>query len=210
MKLRILALLLAVMLLLCACGSKTEITEDPASTQNATTTEPATEPKTEAEVGGTPSEAYRYSDIPEGYTLEQALADGCMAIDFRNDETSPKVWGIDYWETFLEVSGRGDKITLRVVYFNEKQTWFSDIYYSRDRYSIYTMDNYSEYQIGPYTYLTKIEGADIYSGEDVDCYILTDDAELGAKDVLSMMHICDLEAERDVAFVIVDFTTYFG
>ena len=52
--------------------------------------------------------------------------------------------------------------------------------------------------------------AHIYSGEDVDCYILTDDAELGAKDVLSMMHICDLEAERDVAFVIVDFTTYFG
>ncbi len=203
MKLRLLALLLALMML-CACGSEGDGTEntDPVQTTTA--------PKTEPEEGGTPSEAYRYSELPEGYTLVQALADGCMAIDFRNGATSPKVWGIDYWNTFLEVSGRGENITLRVVYFNDKQTWFTDFYYSRDRYSLYTRDTYSEYQIGPYTYLKKIEGADIYSGEDVDCYILTDDAELGAKDVLSMMHICDIEAERDVAFTIVDFTTYFG
>lgn len=205
MKLRLLALLL-VLMMLCACGSEENGTENGIPTQATETTEPKTEPET----GGTPSEAYHYSELPEGYTVAQALADGCMAMEWRNGATSPKVWGIDYWETFLEVSGRGENITLRVVYFNDKQTWFTDFYYSRDRYSLYTRDTYSEYQIGPYTYLTKIEGADIYSGKDVDCYILTDDPELGAKDVLSMMHICDLEAERDVAFTIVDFTTYFG
>lgn len=206
MKLRVFALLLALMLTLCACGSEKQESESTTNPQKVETTVPKTEP----EEGGTPSESYRYMDLPEDYTLVQALADGCMAIDFRDNPTTPKVWGIDYWNTFLEVSGRGEDITLRVVYFNDKQTWFSNLYYSRDRYSIYTMDTYSEQHIGPYTYLTKIEGADIVSGKDVDCYILTNDAELGAKDVLSMMHICDIEAEREVAFVIVDFTTYFG
>jgi hypothetical protein len=205
MKLRLLALLLALMML-CACGSEGDGTEhtDPAQT-TATTA-----PKTEPEEGGTPSEVYRYSDLPENYTVAQALADGCMVMEWRNGATTPKVWGIDYWETFLEVSGRGENITLRVVYFNDQRAWFTDFYYSRDRYTLYTRDIYSEYQIGPYAYLKKIEGADIYSGEDIDCYILTNDAQLGAESVLSMMHICDIEAERDVAFTIVDFTTYFG
>lgn len=199
MKLRVLALLLALMML-CACGSEGGEAE----------TTKATEPKTEPAIGGTPSEAFHYHELPEDYTPAQALADGCMVMEWRDGATSPTVTGIDYWNTFLEVSGRGEAITLRVVYFNDRQTWFTDFYYSRDRYSLHTMDPYTEYQIGPYTYLTKIEGADIYSGQDVDCYILTNDPELGSKDVLSMMHICDLEAERDVAFTIVDFTTYFG
>lgn len=164
---------------------------------------------TAAEIGGTPSEAFHFTDLPDEYTPEQALRDGCLVLQWDEGAVTPRVRGIDYWEHFLEVSRKHEKISLRIVYFNESRHWFSDLYYSHEMYSLYTRDAYSENQIGPFKYLTQIVGEDIYSKKPVDYFILTDDPELGAEDVLSLTHVCDIEADRDIAFTIVDFTTYF-
>ena len=59
-----------------------------------------------------------------------------------------------------------------------------------------------------FKYFTEISGKDLYSEEDVYCFILTDDAALSSDEVLSLQHICDIEAERNIAYTIVDFTTY--
>lgn len=163
----------------------------------------------EPELGGTPTETFRFTELPEVYTPEQALRDGCLVLQWEEGSTTPRVRGIDYWEHFLEVSRAKEKISLRVVYFNSTHHWFSDLYYSHDVYSLYTRDTYSENQIGPFKYLTEITGEDV-NGKPVDYFILTDDAELGAEQVLSLNHICDIEAERNVTFTIVDFTTYFN
>ena len=165
---------------------------------------------TAAEIGGTPSEAFKFSELPEDYTPEQALLDGCLVLQWGEGDVTPRVRGIDYWEKFLEVSRNKEKISLRIVYFNSTHCWFSDLYYSHEMYSLYTRDTYSENQIGPFKYLTQIQGEDVLSGQPVNYFILTDDAALGAEEVLSLTHICDIEAERDVAFTIVDFTTYFN
>lgn len=199
MKLKVFCILLALVALLCACSDNKD--EVPTATG---------EPKTEPATGGTPSESFKYSELPEDYTPEQALADGCLVIEWEEGETSPKVSGIDYWEYFLETTRRSENISLRVVYFNTQRCWFTDFYYSGGQYILYNKDIYSENQVGPYKYLTEINGEDVYSGEEVSCFVLTDDEELGAEQALSIMHICDIEAERDVAFHIIDFTTYFG
>ncbi len=160
------------------------------------------------ETGGTPSEAFHFSELPEVYTPEDALRDGCLVLQWDEGATTPRVRGIDYWEHFLEVSRAKEKISLRIVYFNASHHWFSDLYYSHDQYSLYTRDTYSENQIGPFKYFTEISGEDIYSGEPVNCFILTDDPELSSDQVLSLNHICDIEAERNISYTIVDFTTY--
>lgn len=192
-KISLILMLVLLSLTLLACGKKDE--------EWTTVT-------TAAELGGTPSESFDFSYLPENYTPEQALLDGCLVLQWDEGATTPRVRGIDYWEHFLKTSRNKEKISLRVVYFTTGHYWFSDIYYSHERYSVYTMDAYSENQIGPYQYLTEITGEDIYSGKPVNCFILTDDPELGASEVLSLTHICDIEAERNVAFTIVDFTTY--
>ncbi len=164
--------------------------------------------KPDAEIGGTPTEVFKFSELPDDYTPEKALLDGCLVLQWDEGAVTPRVRGIDYWENFLEVSRNKEKISLRIVYFNSDHYWFSDLYYSHDMYSLYTRDTYSENQIGPYKYMTQIVGEDIYSGDPVNCFVFTDDPELGAEEVLSLTHICDIEAERNVTFTIVDFTTY--
>ncbi len=161
-----------------------------------------------AETGGTPTEVFKFTELPQVYTPEQALKDGCLVLQWEEGATTPRVRGIDYWEHFLEVSRAKEKISLRIVYFNASHHWFSDLYYSHDQYSLYTRDTYSENQIGPFKYFTEISGEDLYSGEPVHCFILTDDPDLNSDQVLSLQHICDIEAERNIAYTIVDFTTY--
>ena len=160
------------------------------------------------ETGGTPTEVFKFTELPEVYTPEQALKDGCLVLQWDEGATTPRVRGIDYWEKFLEVSRAKEKISLRIVYFNASHHWFSDLYYSNDQYSLYTRDTYVENQIGPFKYFTEISGEDIYSGESVNCFILTDDPSLSSEQVLSLQHICDIEAERNISYTIVDFTTY--
>ena len=167
------------------------------------------------------SELYQNAETIYGYLpynqevrtvpmLEQALLDGCLVLQWDEGATTPRVRGIDYWENFLKVSRNKEKISLRVVYFTSSHYWFSDLYYSHEVYSLYTRDTYSENQIGPYKYMTQIVGKDIYSKKPVNCFVFTDDPELGAEEVLSLTHICDIEAERNVTFTIVDFTTYLN
>lgn len=217
MKKRCFVLLLACLLLLmCACSSEQKIVGTAPTTQKTPNgSEDASEPTpmgtyslTPGEEGGTPSERYQYSELPVGYTPDQAIADGCMALTWEEGATSPRVVGVDYWNTFLTTSARGESISMRVVYFNAERCWFTDIYYNAGRYTLYTKDIYSERQIGPYNYLTKIEGEDA-NGVQVAYFVLTDEPDLGSEYVLSVSRLCDIEAERDLTFAIVDFTTYF-
>ena len=191
----ILALLLLPSLLFTACGKEKE-EEDWAVLG------------TQPETGGTPTESFRFTELPEVYTPEQALLDGCLVLQWDEGATTPRVRGIDYWEHFLEVSRAKEKISLRIVYFTSSHHWFSDLYYAADQYSLYTRDTYSENQIGPYKHFIEINGEDLYSGEPVNCFIFTNDPELGAEQVLSLNHICNIEAERYIPYTIVDFTTY--
>lgn len=192
----ILAVIMVLSVILSACGNKSN--DDWSVVTTA------------AEIGGTPTEVFKFSELPIDYTPEQALLDGCLVLQWDEGATTPRVRGIDYWENFLKVSRNKEKISLRVVYFTSGHYWFSDLYYSHDMYSLYTRDAYSENQIGPYKYMTQIIGEDIYSGAPVNCFVFTDDPELGAEEVLSLTHICDIEAERNVTFTIVDFTTYLN
>ncbi len=190
----LLTAILLLSLLLSACGKKTE--DDWAVVGIP------------PETGGTPTEVFKFTNLPDEYTPEQALKDGCLVLQWDEGATTPRVRGIDYWEHFLKVSRAKEKISLRIVYFNASHHWFSDLYYSHDQYSLYTLDTYSENQIGPFKYFTEISGEDLYSGEKVNCFILTDNPDLSSDQVLSLQHICDIEAERDIDYTIVDFTTY--
>ena len=163
----------------------------------------------EHELGNTPSEVFKFKELPDEYSPEEALLDGCLVLQWDEGETTPRVRGYDYWQTFLNTFRGGEKISLRVVYFTSGNFWFQDVYYTSNGFYVYTRDVYSENQIGPFKYLTQINGKDPDTKEKVDFFVLTDDAELGAEDVLSIKRICDIEAERYINFTVVDFTTYF-
>ena len=119
----ILALLLLLSLLFTACSKKNE-EEDWAVLGS------------QPETGGTHTESFRFTELPEVYTPEQALLDGCLVLQWDEGATTPRVRGIDYWEHFLEVSRAKEKISLRIVYFTSSHHWFSDLYYAADQYSL--------------------------------------------------------------------------
>ena len=200
-----------------ACGNNNEDDWTALTTvtgEQALSTDPSREseqtaPSEEETTKNTAStEVVRYSEIPSTYSPEEAVNDGCLVLQWDEGEATPHVSGLSHWDDFLATSAKGEKSTLRIVYFNSSHYWYSDLYYSLGQYSLYTKDTYSENQIGPYKYMTHIEGNDVVTGEPVDFYVFTNFAEVGSEEVLSMTHICDIEAENGVVFVVVDFTTY--
>ena len=216
-KCRLFALLLVLVMVFTACGknqtedeSQGNATTDPTESVTATT-EPTSQHNTEiqGEIGGTPTESFEFTDMPEALTPEEALASGCMVLQWPEGEETPIVKGVDYWYNFLDLSSRGEKVTLRVYSFASGSFWFTDLYFSSGLYALYSRDPYSEVQSRSYKYMTHVQEQDIYTGENLDFYILTDDAELGGKEVITLNYICDIEAERNVEFFIIDFTTYF-
>lgn len=194
--------------LLCACGSDKDASqESQTDASQSETTETTQEPEsTQTTV------VQKYGDLPENYTPEQALADGCLVLQWTGSATeNPEVSGMEYWDAFLSACEDGEqKAVLRVLYFQNGIYYYSDLTFSKGYYSLYTLNEFQNYEnaIGSYQYIKRIEGVEPNTGNYVCYYILTDLAELTSEDVLSAAQICDIETERGVPYEPIPFTQY--
>ncbi len=198
--------LIVSVLLLCACTA--EPAEQPTSASDTQATAMENDAASE---GQETSQKKKYGPLPEVYSPEQALADECLVLTWEEGAITPIVTGMEYWEAFLEATSGGvEEMTLRVVYFQNGIHYYSDLYYNQGYFSMYTLNEFQNYEsaIGSYRYLKRIEGVELNTGNTVCYYVLTDIEDLSSEDVLSSAQICDIEAERDVAYEPIPFTQY--
>lgn len=156
-------------------------------------------------------EAYHYGKMPDEYTVEEALEDHCLVLQWQEGSIRPEVYGMENWDYFLEgVDQDADLIKLRVVYFMNGFFYYSDFSYGNGTFSLYTLNEYQHYEneISGYSYLRRIKGTEPNTGNDVCYYVLTNDKHLKSEEVLSLNTICDIEAEKDVPFEPVPFTQW--
>lgn len=158
-----------------------------------------------------------FADIPEGYSAEDAINDGCFVIESPGtssshilyDNSEPKVSGTEHWQQFLDNSSADKNTFLRVAHFiGSDYCSFKDLYYSDGLYYLYAMDEYGIHKTGPYKYLRKLEGTDGIPPKDCYHYVLTDSLKLTFEDVRHAMYSSDLSTVTKIPYTWLGFTVY--
>lgn len=143
-----------------------------------------------------------FDDLPDDYTPEQAIEDGCFVV-----KDGTLLAGREAWESFLEQSGRGENAFLRVVQFIDGERHYDDLRYYNGLYRLNSLDP----ELGPrgssgWKYLRELHGGYGYSGSPT--YVLTSSLELTAKDVQWVYLSSNLNDRTDIPFTWLGFTTY--
>lgn len=158
-----------------------------------------------------------FADIPEGYSAEDAISDGCFVIEspgtssshILNDNSDPKVSGAEHWEHFLDNSFADKNAFLRVAHFiGSEYCAFTDLYYADGLYYLYNMDEYGIHKTGPCKYLRKLEGKDGIPPKDCYHYVLTDSLILTFEDVRHAMYTSVLNTITKIPYKQLGFTVY--
>lgn len=150
-----------------------------------------------------------FSDIPDNYTPEEAKKDNCFVI-VSDDEgnTELDVYGESQWHSFYESSNKGEDVFLRVAHFIDNEGYYTDLYYSEDKYYYYTKDEFGIRLQGPFNYLRALFGMDGIPKKEVTLYVLTDSTDLTYNDVTWSFLSSNLESITKIPFVWLGFTTY--
>ena len=191
---KLLCLVLCAIFVFCAFGCN-----------KGTDTEKETEAETKVlEYDG--KNAYKgFENIPEEYTAEQAVKDGCLVIEVNSEDNGKaKVSGSDVWYTFLTKSNNAVETTMRVAYFIDGKATYEDLYFADGRYSVFSKNDNGVYKKSDYTMILLLEKED---GTDA-FYVLTDSEKLTYEDAYPLL--ADANAESDINFDFIPFTFYIA
>ncbi len=146
-----------------------------------------------------------FENIPDGYSAEQAVEDGCLVVDVTSEENGKaKVSGSEVWYNFLTKATNGDEATMRVAYFIDGKATYEDLYYSDGRYTVFANNDNGIYKKSDFTMIRLLEKAD---GTDA-FYVLTDSEKLIYEDAEPLL--ANSAAESEIDFDFLPFTFYIA
>ena len=158
-----------------------------------------------------------FSDIPDGYTAEQALTDGCLLIDITQEpnehgvdvEKSRRTGGYEYWRAFEASAEANIDAFLRIAYFIDGVGYYHDLYYSAGKYRMFDLNEYGISGGKEFKYLRRLDGV-VGPQKKEDCYyVLTDSLELTYRDVEWSYVSSNLETVTKIPFKWLGFMIYF-
>ncbi len=146
-----------------------------------------------------------FDNIPEGYSAEQAVADGCLVVDVTSEENGKaKVSGSEVWYTFLSKAKNGEETAMRAAYFIDGKATYEDLYFSDGRYTVFAYNDNGVYKKSDFTMIRLLEKAD---GTDA-FYVLTDSEKLTYEDAEPLL--ANSAAEIEIDFDFLPFTFYIA
>lgn len=119
-----------------------------------------------------------FQDLPESYTTEQAIQDGCYV---RVD--SKTVGGEEAWDDFLAQSAEGKDVGIRIVNYYDDTVYYSDLFYDDGFYRIFDSSS-EDLQDDKYHHLIQSEDTLPNAARSGSVTILTDDETLTYLDVM--------------------------
>ena len=162
-----------------------------------------------------------FSDIPENYTVEAAIDDGCLVVETLDDGTNAngielyktgRTEGYEHWVSFLEKSQSGKDAFLRVAHFICGTGYYYDLYYTDGKYTIFELNEYGISDGESYSLLRRLEGTSgtVSYQRDAHLYVLTDSTELTYKDVTWSFLSSSISTVTDIPFEWLMFMNYFN
>lgn len=144
-----------------------------------------------------------FENIPQEYTAEQAVKDGCLVVEVNSEDNGKaKVSGSEVWYTFLTKAKNSEECTMRAAYFIDGKATYEDLYFSGGRYTVFAKNDKGIYKKSDFTMVRLLEKAD---GTDA-FYVLTDSEKLTYEDAYPLLS--DVNAESNINFDFIPFTFY--
>ena len=161
-----------------------------------------------------------FSDIPENYTVDDAIDDCCLVIETLDDGTNVhgvqmsktgRTEGYEHWRSFLEKSERGEDAFLRVAHFIRGTGYYHDLYYSDGKYTIFDYNEYGISEGESYSLLRRLDGmaGPVGNQKEAHYYVLTDSTELTYHDVSWSYLSSSISTVTDIPFEWLGFMIYF-
>ncbi len=161
-----------------------------------------------------------FSDIPDNYSVDGAIDDGCLVIETLDDGTNihgvsmrktGRTEGYEHWVSFVEKSQRGEDAFLRVAHFICGTGYYHDLYYSDGKYTIFDFNEYGISEGKSYSFLRRLDGM-AGAGEnrhEDHFYVLTDDTKLTYRDVSSRYFSSTISPNAELPYYHLMFMGYF-
>ena len=152
-----------------------------------------------------------FDTTPEGYTPDQAVADGCLVIvgSRKSDAPSTLYGGEQRWKEFLAAAEEGRDASLRKVLFLDGTPYYCDLLFSGGQYRYFDCE-YADLTDRPYRYLRKLTGLDGIPRRQRNIYVLTNSLELTFEDVVRSFYSSSRETANDKSFIWLGFTQYLS
>ena len=161
-----------------------------------------------------------FSDIPDNYSVDDAIDDGCLVIETLDDGTNihgvsmsktGRTEGYEHWVAFVEKSQRGEDVFLRVAHFIRGTGYYHDLYYSDGKYTIFDFDEYEISEGKSYSLLRRLDGM-AGTGEfqrEHHFFVLTDSTEVTYNDITHRMFSSTYSPDEVVPYEWLGFMIYF-
>ena len=161
-----------------------------------------------------------FSDIPDNYTVDDAINDGCLVIETLDVGTNVhgvemsktgRTEGYEHWVSFLEKSQNGEDAFLRVAHFIRGTGYYQDLYYSDGKYTIFDFNEYGISEGESYSLLRRLDGmtGPVGNQKEAHYYVLTDSTELTYHDVSWSYLSSSISTITDIPFEWLGFMIYF-
>jgi len=124
-----------------------------------------------------------FETIPENYTPEQAIEDGCYVRDKKSDE----IGGINAWESFLKSSKSGKNSNIRIMSIYDDAVYYQDLFYFEGYYRIFDSSS-EDLTDHKYKYILDLKGRTPNAVKESRIVILTDDETLTFENVSLSMY----------------------
>ena len=157
-----------------------------------------------------------FSDITEGYTPEDAVADGCLVIDNKNGKNEygatvieeTKTFGYEKWEHFWELSQSGENAFIRVAHFIDGVGYYFDLHYCDGKYILFNNNELGIYKECEFKYLRYLDK--VNENGIAYLFILTDSLELTYEEVSRSMVASSTSQMTKIPYKWVGFMTWFN
>ena len=161
-----------------------------------------------------------FSDIPDNYTVDDAINDGCLVIETLDDGTNVhgvemrktgRTEGYEHWVSFLEKSQNGEDAFLRVAHFIRGTGYYHDLYYADGKYTIFDFNEYGISEGESYSLLRRLDGmagTGEFQRED-HFYVLTDSTEITYSDITHRLFSSTFSPNEIVPYEWLSFMIYF-
>lgn len=143
-----------------------------------------------------------FDDLPEAYTLEQALADGCHAVVYPQMDTDSRSveYGQERLWNFLYNCCQGTPGYLRTVYFLGEEVCYRDLWYTGEAY-YYFENELGPKQPEPFTLLRRLTGIDGMPSRQCSLYVFTNSAALTYEKIMGDLLSSSLPTEPYIPYI---------
>lgn len=135
-----------------------------------------------------------FETLPENYTPEQAIENGCYVRNWKSKE----FFGENAWENFIRNSKNEKNSSIRIMSIYDEGVYYQDLYYVEGYYRIFDSSS-EDLTDHKYKYILDLNGRMPNAVKGSRFVVLTDDETLTFENVSLSMYSSSMEVINSIS-----------